>query len=64
MKKDTKEQLAKETIFNEMNPIVQKSKAMQALAKAKALEAEQLANGSTWQVSADGKTSYLIKPKR
>ena len=60
MKKDTKEQLAKETIFNEMNPIVQKSKAMQALKKAKELEAKQIAAGKKWIVSKDGKTSYLI----
>tara|TARA_R110002126_G_scaffold78629_1_gene195627 strand:+ start:13896 stop:14162 length:267 start_codon:yes stop_codon:yes gene_type:complete len=58
MKKDTKEDLANNSIFNESNPVVQKSKAMQALEKAKALEAEKLANGKKW-VRIDHKTEVL-----
>ena len=59
MKKDTKEQLEKETIFNELNPVRQRNTALEVLKKAKVMEAEKLAKGKKWHVSADGKTSYL-----
>jgi hypothetical protein len=51
-KKDNKSYL-------ETNPVVLRSKAQEALKKAKALEAKKMAAGKKWHVSADGKTSYL-----
>jgi hypothetical protein len=59
MKKDTKEQLEKESIFNDNNPVIQKSKAQKALEIAKEMEAKQIAAGRTWHVSDCGKTSRL-----
>ena len=60
MKKDTKEQLEKDNrSYLETNPRAQRSKAQEALIKAKELEAKKIASGKKWEVSPDGKTSYL-----
>jgi hypothetical protein len=58
MKIDTKENLAKETIFNESNVVVQKIKAMKVLALAKEQEAAKIASGKKWQ-RIDHKTEKL-----
>ncbi len=60
MKKHTKADVAKDNkSYLETNPVAQRSKAMEALEKAKALEAKKIAEGKTWHVSKDGKTSIL-----
>lgn len=62
MKKHTKSDLEKDNkSYLETNPVAQRTKAQEVLAKAKELEAKQLASGRKWQVSKDGKTSYLVK---
>jgi hypothetical protein len=58
MKKDTKEQLAKESIFNDSNPIIQKRKALLALKKAKELDANKIAAGKK-MVRIDHRTQVL-----
>lgn len=58
MKKNIKELVVKESIFNEINPSIQKTKAAKALEKAKELEAEKLASGKKW-VRMDHKTEVL-----
>jgi hypothetical protein len=47
--------------YLEANPRAQRSMAFVALAKAKELEAKQIASGKKWQVSPCGKTSWLCK---
>lgn len=45
--------------YLEVNPTSQRAKALEALAKAKKVEADQIAAGKKWHVSVDGKTSRL-----
>lgn len=60
MKKDTKADVAKDNrSYLETNPVALRSKAQEVLAKAKELEAKKIAAGKKWEVSPDGKTSYL-----
>jgi hypothetical protein len=60
MKKDSKQKIEKDNrSYLEHNPAAQRTKAHAALAKAKEIEAQQIAAGKKWHISADGKTSYL-----
>jgi len=60
MKKQSKQKIEKDNrSYLEVNPSVQRNKAKVALAKAKEIEAKQIAAGKKWHVSPDGKTSYL-----
>lgn len=45
--------------YLEINPTAQRNKALEALAKAKKVEADRIAAGKKWYVSADHKTSVL-----
>lgn len=60
MKKDSKQKIEKDNrSYLETNPRALRSKAQEALIKAKEIEAGKLAAGKKWHVSPDGKTSYL-----
>ncbi|MCI2229558.1 hypothetical protein MC378_10300 [Polaribacter sp. MSW13] len=59
MKKDSKQKLEKDNrSYLETNPSVQRSKALEALVKAKKLEAKKMAAGKKW-TRIDGKTEVL-----
>lgn len=45
--------------YLETNPVAQRTKAQEVLAKAKKLEAEKIAAGKKWYTTKDGKTSFL-----
>jgi hypothetical protein len=60
MKYDSKQKVEKDNrSYLEANPIAQRTKAFEALAKAKLVEAAKIASGKKWFVSTDGKTSRL-----
>lgn len=59
MKKHTKAEAEKDNrSYLETNPTFQRTKAQEALKKAKELEAKKLASGKKW-VKIDGKTEVL-----
>lgn len=59
MRKETKSQLEKSNLFDEVKK--EKLSAIKALKKAKELEAEKIKNGYKYVSSADGKTQTLTK---
>lgn len=59
MKKHTKADVEKDNkSYLESNPVAQRTKAQEALAKAKALEAKKMAAGKKW-VKIDHRTEVL-----
>jgi hypothetical protein len=62
MKIESKRKIEKDNrTYLETNPRAQRSLAFAALAKAKELEAKQIASGKKWHVSPCGKTSWLCR---
>lgn len=60
MRKETKKELEKSNIFDEVKK--EKINALKALKLAKELEAKKIKQGYVYVSSSDGKTSKLIKP--